>query len=92
VSDPYDLWSRIDSQEVRAQLGLQYRDPDGAITARDVDVQQVGRLNQQAYFRGYCHLRQADRTFRIDRIVECWDTESGEVIEDVEAFLRRAGD
>lgn len=43
---------------------IEYRDAEGDLTRRRVDVQ----WSDGVYFSGYCHLRSDDRNFRIDRV------------------------
>jgi DNA polymerase-3 subunit epsilon len=52
------------------RLLITYVDKKGAQTQRWVDPVQVVGLADYIYLRGYCHLRKAERSFRLDRIVE----------------------
>ncbi len=52
------------------RLLITYVDKKGAQTQRWVDPVQVVGLADYIYLRGYCHLRRAERSFRLDRIVE----------------------
>ena len=45
-----------------------YRDPAGRETGRDFDPYALALCRGQWYVAGYCHLRRALRTFRMDRI------------------------
>lgn len=55
-----------------------YEDADGNITSRMVTVHWVGETT----FKGECHARQAERSFRLDRVLgEITDTETGEMLE-----------
>lgn len=60
-------------------FAFKYRDKDGNITDRTVEVRRFGA----EHITGYCGLRRMQRTFRIDRIVgaEVVDTTTGEVID-----------
>lgn len=74
-------------------LLLSYTDARGRSSVRRVTVRRVTYKNGEAWLGCYCHERKAHRTFRVDRIVELVDLESGEVIEDtVEMFKALAGD
>lgn len=73
---------------VNATLHLNYQNSEGEITERTVDVQKFGYYNDFAYLTGFCRLRQDPRTFRIDRILQCVDMETGEIIENIYTFLQ----
>lgn len=45
-----------------------YQAPDAAPTVRTVDPTQVLITDGQWYLQGWCHLRQATRTFHLDRV------------------------
>lgn len=49
---------------------LRYRSGQGSITDRQVDPIRVDERSGLRYLVGYCHLRQAERSFRLDRILE----------------------
>jgi DNA polymerase III epsilon subunit family exonuclease len=49
---------------------LRYRSMSGAETERTVRPIDVVERGARAYLTGYCFLRDAERTFRLDRIVE----------------------
>ncbi|WP_353888709.1 WYL domain-containing protein [uncultured Microbacterium sp.] len=49
-------------------LSFTYQAPDAAPTTRTVDPVQILITNGQWYLQGWCHLRQAMRTFHLDRV------------------------
>lgn len=49
---------------------LRYRAWQGEETAREVDPYGVVYFNEAWFVVGYCHLRQAVRCFRLDRVLE----------------------
>ena len=49
---------------------ITYVDGNGERTRRWVTPMQVLGLADYIYLQGYCHLREAERSFRLDRIVE----------------------
>lgn len=54
-----------------------YEDSAGDITRRRVTVHSV----TSTYMKGECHYRQAERTFRIDRIIgDVVDCDTGEIL------------
>ncbi len=54
----------------RRKLFLCYVDEWGTRTERWVSPVNVTLRNEYIYLRAYCHLRDAERSFRLDRVVE----------------------
>lgn len=52
------------------RVEITYVDKDGETTRRWITPMQVMGLQDYLYLRAYCHLREDERTFRLDRIVE----------------------
>lgn len=52
------------------RLHITYVDGDGQQTQRWITPAQVLGLADYIYLRAYCHLRKAERNFRLDRILE----------------------
>jgi predicted DNA-binding transcriptional regulator YafY len=52
----------------RRRVWFRYSRPDGDETAREVDPYGIVSLFGRWYLHGWCYLRNARRTFRIDRI------------------------
>ncbi|MFZ4841507.1 helix-turn-helix transcriptional regulator [Mycetocola saprophilus] len=57
-----------DALAQRRELSFDYLSADGRTEHRTVDPLRVESLDRDWYLRGWCHLRQAVRTFRIDRM------------------------
>ncbi|MDH6180865.1 proteasome accessory factor C [Microbacteriaceae bacterium SG_E_30_P1] len=57
-----------ESVERGLQLEFTYVDSRGEFESRKVDPLRVESVDSDWYLRGWCHLREAVRTFRIDRI------------------------
>ncbi|MFM8426057.1 MAG: exonuclease domain-containing protein [Chloroflexota bacterium] len=51
------------------KLFIQYMDKDGEISERWVSPKEVIGLSDYLYLQAFCHTREADRTFRLDRIL-----------------------
>ncbi len=49
-------------------VSFTYQAPDAEPTTRTVDPVQILITNAQWYLQGWCHLRQAMRTFHLDRV------------------------
>jgi DNA polymerase-3 subunit epsilon len=52
------------------RMFIRYVDKDGEQTERWITPKQVTGLADYIYLQAYCHLRQAERSFRLDRIIE----------------------
>jgi DNA polymerase III epsilon subunit-like protein len=52
------------------RIHITYMDGDGERSERWVTPRQVIGLADYIYLMGYCHLRNAERSFRLDRIIE----------------------
>ncbi|GAA5445811.1 hypothetical protein Misp06_04016 [Microbulbifer sp. NBRC 101763] len=90
--EDYDAWEggfgdATDSIEVNAHLQIDYMDGDGKSTTRSVKVKKLNEMLTGSMVIGFCELRGARRTFRIDRITECIDLETGECVTSVREFL-----
>lgn len=49
-------------------ISFSYRAPDAPVTTRTVDPVKVHIAGGQWYLQGWCHLREAMRTFHLDRV------------------------
>ncbi|MCS7261732.1 MAG: WYL domain-containing protein, partial [Anaerolineae bacterium] len=70
---PHSSWEYLPGilQEAllhRRELWLRYVDGSGAITERRVEPLDANA----GYLIAYCHLRRAQRVFRLDRILAMW--------------------
>lgn len=50
------------------RVAFDYRNADGTSARREVDPIRLDSTDAELYLRGWCHLRAALRTFRLDRI------------------------
>lgn len=64
---PTELSEAITSGE---RLFIKYMDKDGETSERWITPKEVIGLADYIYLQAYCHTREAERTFRLDRIVE----------------------
>jgi DNA polymerase-3 subunit epsilon len=67
IQIPTELSEAISSGK---RLHITYVDGDGKQTQRWITPTQVLGLADYIYLRAYCHLRKAERSFRLDRILE----------------------
>lgn len=79
-------------KSIKATLRLDYRDATGKTSERIVDVKECDTSNPAGYLIGFCHLRRAIRTFRIDRIERAVDAETGEIISALTNFAAQRYD
>ncbi|HLA07451.1 MAG TPA: exonuclease domain-containing protein [Anaerolineales bacterium] len=64
---PTELGEAIYSNK---RMFIRYVDGDGGETERWITPKQVMGLSDYVYLQAYCHLREDERSFRLDRIVE----------------------
>jgi len=64
---PTELGEAIYSNK---KIFIKYIDGDGEETQRWITPKQVMGLSDYIYLQAYCHLRNAERSFRLDRIVQ----------------------
>jgi hypothetical protein len=77
-------WNTIEWVPVKADLQLTYKDSKGKTIDRSVSI---SGYDGSAYLKGFCNLRNSNRTFRIDRILNAIDTETREKINNVPDHL-----
>ncbi|MGZ0710927.1 helix-turn-helix transcriptional regulator (plasmid) [Coraliomargarita sp. W4R53] len=67
---PVDAVRDVVASALRAKVAVSftYKAPDAAATTRTVDPTKVQIANGQWYLQGWCHLRQAMRTFHLERV------------------------
>jgi hypothetical protein len=81
------FWDVQTPRDLSANLRIEYRDGAGSETKRDIQLMRYGPWEGGAILWAYCHLRQANRTFRTDRVLKCVDLDTGEVIDDLANWL-----
>lgn len=81
------FWDASDPKRLRAYMEFEYRDGNNSVTKRSVRVREFDNNLYGGILMGHCEMRGATRTFRFDRIKQCVDLETGEVVEDVRAYL-----
>lgn len=57
----------IKSRDSKAPIMIYYVDKEGKVTQRIITV----RVIKDTSIRAYCHMRKADRIFKIDNILSC---------------------
>lgn len=69
------------------KLHISYVDLKGSKTERDIIVKKYN----SRYIQAFCLLRREQRTFKIGSIVSCYDSNTGEVIDDIKEYLKSNG-
>ncbi len=80
-----DIRRRVEGLSVR--VSLEYCDQTGVTSRRLVDIEALeyayGTLRR---LDGYCRKRRAERSFLVSGILSLTDLETGEAVEDLEAW------
>lgn len=81
--DHFEGWFYNEVDEyipVKRRLNITYKDGSNNITKRDISVYKFGYADFGGFILAFCEMRNGNRTFRVDRILECVDLETGKVI------------
>lgn len=81
-----EFWSEY-GIPAHALLRLSYTDSDGKATERLFETKLFTEPDSTFSILGYCHMRNAERTLRIDKITRCVDEKTGEKVDDVYEYL-----
>lgn len=73
---------------VSANLKIRYQDAKQGRSERRIKVNRFYDVRELGLLKAYCYMRSDDRTFRVDRILSCVDTDTGEVVTDVRKHLQ----
>lgn len=75
-------WSDYDYKILKKDIEIDYTDMNGQQTIRKFSVEKYFLADDisEWFVQGYCHLRRANRTFRISRMNSVTDLETGEYI------------
>jgi len=79
-----DVYDYIDCKKT---FKLKYKDAKGKVTNRTIDMYRLGEISEGFFILAYCRLRNENRTFRTDRMLECIDMETGECISDIKQYF-----
>lgn len=67
---------------------IKYKDANNNLTNRKIYIKKYGNSSFGGFILAHCELRNENRTFRIDRILECIDDETGEFIENISLYFQ----
>ena len=83
---PLDI-DECDKQSLNNAFFIKYKDYNGRISQRRITVIDIAPYgHDDFYLESFCHERKADRTFKLSRVDEIIDLETGEGIEDKMAY------
>lgn len=74
--------------KLKTDLRIKYIDKTGKSSQRDITTKSISMHFGDGTIEAYCQTQRGPRTFKMDRIIECIDLETGEFIEDVYQYLR----
>ena len=74
---------------IRANIFITYKSSKGVISERQV---KVSSSDGSEYIYAQCFLRNEARTFRIDRIQNCTNLDTDEVVDNIPLFFREKYD
>lgn len=74
-------------KELARRLKIRFTDRDGQTTEREIDTKKFLADEKDGVIQAYCHLRQANRPFRLSQVSYAVDLETGEVLKNLPAWL-----
>lgn len=80
----YDV---VAQRSARKSVRMQYTDTNGKASERVIDIRAFEPQRPEGLVIAHCHLRDATRTFRFDRMKRVIDMETGEIISDLQKQL-----
>ena len=89
-----DLPQEVRGINLNLLVQIDYVDSMGNESTRPITIKQASlSINNEYYLKAYCHEKKAMRTFKLSRIENMVDIETGEAIEDIgNYFLERFND
>ena len=71
---------------------IHYADVDESPSEREIKVEHIYKKGSHEYIFAYCSLRGEKRTFRVDRISECYNIDTGESINNIIEYLKEVSE
>jgi DNA-binding FrmR family transcriptional regulator len=96
INEDKDAWEGSfigeanDPRPLTAHLRFAYTDANDNRTTRSVRVREFDAGSDSGLLIGHCELRNATRTFRQDRISDCVNLDTGEIVAEPRQFLLAA--
>lgn len=70
---------------------IEYKDAKGNVSTRRITIKKIDTSKADPLLKAYCHERKAARSFKISRISEIVDIETGEIFQNAREFLIPVG-
>lgn len=83
------FWEATEPRKLKIYLAIDYVDGEGKFSSRNVRVREYDNGLYGGMMIGHCELRDATRTFRLDRVKKCIDLATGEFAKDIRQYLNR---
>jgi hypothetical protein len=80
----YDV---VAQRSIKKTVRMQYEDGNGKTSERVIDIRAFEPQGSSGLVIAHCHLRDATRTFRFDRMRRVIDMETGEIIPNLQQRL-----
>lgn len=93
--DAFDIPNglKTSSTPLNVRINFRYKDSQNQKSRRTVEVKEIQYYGSEGeYIYGECLMRREGRTFKTARMWDVWDVDTGEIIEDVTAYLQRSYD
>ena len=91
--DAWEGWDYMGTQvatngkELVKRLQIQFTDKDGQATKRDIDTKRFVSDGKDGVIYAYCRLRESNRPFRLSRVTQAVDLETGESLTNLPQWL-----
>lgn len=83
-----DLPNEFETIKLNSLAQIAYKDAQGQKSERRITMYSISpTLDDDYMIRAYCHERNAQRTFKLSRITELTDIETGEVFDNPEKYF-----
>ncbi len=86
--EDFELPQDFDSIKINSLAQIIYIDSKGQKSERRITIHSVSQTANDDYvIKGYCHEKSAQRTFRLTRIQQLTDMETGEIFENPSQYI-----
>lgn len=92
--DAWEEWDYMGMQgaggghELHRRLRIHFTDKEGKRTEREIDLKKFFTDGKDGLMHAYCHLRKGNRPFRLSRVSQALDLDTGETVQDLPAWLQ----
>ncbi len=82
-----ELTISLNEQNPSNTVFITYLDNDNDKSERNITIKSIQNTDNDLLIKAYCHLRNADRSFKLSQISSLVDSNTGEVVENISDFL-----